>query len=194
MRGVCTVHTVKHARAIGAARQHRFAARQSPPAGPFTVRNTHWPEVRDRVRHLSTPSCCALRPGVEPSAACLEALRAALVMSRFVGATTVTSGDHHRMTTWTSLAARLASVRAPQGRRMMALDPLSSEHGVLGSAGKASVFAKKASSVRSRCLYGARPKVSRMQPPTRSRKASDAAASAAHAAHAHPHVHPAVRR
>ena len=26
---------------------------------------------------------------------------------------------------------------------MMALDPLSSEHGVLGSAGKASVFAKK---------------------------------------------------
>jgi hypothetical protein len=38
---------------------------------------------------------------------------------------------------------------------MMALDldPLSSEHGVLGSAGKASVFAKKASSVRSRCLH-----------------------------------------
>ena len=33
------------------------------------------------------------------------------------------------------------------------LYPLSSEHGVLGSAGKASVFAKKASSVRSRCLY-----------------------------------------
>ena len=74
-------------------------------------------------------------------------------MSRFVGATTVTSGDRHRITTWTSLAARLASVRAPQGRRMMALYPLSSEHGVLGSAGKASVFAKKASSVRSRCLY-----------------------------------------
>ena len=74
-------------------------------------------------------------------------------MSRFVGATTVTFGDRHRITTWTSLAARLASVRAPQGRRMMALYPLSSEHGVLGSAGKASVFAKKASSVRSRCLY-----------------------------------------
>ena len=74
-------------------------------------------------------------------------------MIRFVGATTVTSGDRHRITTWTSLAARLASVRAPQGRRMMALYPLSSEHGVLGSAGKASVFAKKASSVRSRCLH-----------------------------------------
>ena len=74
-------------------------------------------------------------------------------MIRFVGATTVTSGDRHRITTWMSLAARLASVRAPQGRRMMALYPLSSEHGVLGSAGKASVFAKKASSVRSRCLH-----------------------------------------
>ena len=77
-------------------------------------------------------------------------------MIRFVGATTVTSGDRHTITTWISLAARLASVRAPQGRRMMALDPPSSEHGVLGSAGKASVFAKKASSVRSRCLYAER--------------------------------------
>ena len=70
-------------------------------------------------------------------------------MSRFVGATTVTFGDRHRITTWTSLAARLASVRAPQGRRMTALDPLSSEHGVLGSARERGsslrrVFAKKA--------------------------------------------------
>ena len=62
-------------------------------------------------------------------------------MIRFVGATTVTSGDRHRITTWMSLAARLASVRAPQGRRMMALDPLSSEHGVLGSAREARGFA-----------------------------------------------------
>ena len=191
MRGVCTVHTVKHARAIGAARQHRFAARQSPPAGPFTVRNTHWPEVRDRVRHLSTPSCCALRPGVEPSAACLEALRAASgdeSLRRRNDCDFRRPPQNHNV----DVIGCPAGVR--QGRRMMALDPLSSEHGVLGSAGKASVFAKKASSVRSRCLYGARPKVSRMQPPTRSRKASDAAASAAHAAHAHPHVHPAVRR
>ena len=74
-------------------------------------------------------------------------------MIRFVGATTVTSGDRHRITTWILLAARLASVRAPQGRRMMALDPLSSEHAVLGSAGKASVFGTEASDVRRPCLY-----------------------------------------
>ena len=72
---------------------------------------------------------------------------------RFVGATTVTSGDRHRITKWILLAARLASVRAPQGRRMMALDPLSSEHAVLGSAGKASVFGTEASDVRRPCLY-----------------------------------------
>ena len=72
-------------------------------------------------------------------------------MIRFVGATTVTSGDRHRITTWILLAARLASVRAPQGRRMMALDPLSSEHAVLGSAGKASVFGTEASDVRRPC-------------------------------------------
>ena len=76
-------------------------------------------------------------------------------MIRFVGATTVTSGDRHRITTWMSLAARLASVRAPQGRRMMALDPLSSEHGVLGSAREARVFAKKESSLRRPSLYRA---------------------------------------
>ena len=80
-------------------------------------------------------------------------------MIRFVGATTVTSGDRHRITTWMSLAARLASVRAPQGRRMMALDPLSSEHGVLGSAREARGFAKKEAWVRRRGLYGYLPGV-----------------------------------
>ena len=34
------------------------------------------------------------------------------------------------------------------------LDPLSSEHAVLGSAGKASVFGTEASDVRRPCLYG----------------------------------------
>jgi hypothetical protein len=33
------------------------------------------------------------------------------------------------------------------------LDPLSSEHAVLGSAGKASVFGTEASDVRRPCLY-----------------------------------------
>ena len=75
MRSVCTV---KHARAIGAARQHRFAARQSPPAGPFTVRNTHWPEVA--LQSASPEHAMVLRVtyrGRVIAAACLEALRAA---------------------------------------------------------------------------------------------------------------------
>jgi len=58
-----------------------------------------------------------------------------LVMSRFVGAISVACGGRHTITTWMPSAARLAFVKAPQGRNTVALAPLSSEQGVVGSAG-----------------------------------------------------------
>jgi hypothetical protein len=70
-------------------------------------------------------------------------------MSRFVGAASVAGGDRHTITTWMPSAARLAFVKATQGRSTVALSPLGSEQGVVGSA----VFAMKGSVLRRGGLY-----------------------------------------
>ena len=76
-----------------------------------------------------------------------------MVMSRFVGAASVAGGDRHTITTWMPSAARLAFVKATQGRSKVALAPLGSEQGVVGAALGHRGFAKKEASVRRPCLY-----------------------------------------
>ena len=75
-------------------------------------------------------------------------------MSRFVGAASVAGGDRHTITTWMPSAARLAFVKATQGRSTVAVAPLGSEQGVVGVALGHRGFAKKEASVRRPCLYG----------------------------------------
>jgi len=74
-------------------------------------------------------------------------------MSRFVGAASVAGGDRQTITTWMPSAARLAFVKATQGRSTVALAPLASEQGVVGAALGHRGFAKKEASVRRPCLY-----------------------------------------
>ena len=112
-------------------------ARQPPPSCPFTVRNTHKPQQQATSRRLSVANVLGLPPGVEvPGPLARQLWYLLLVMSRFVGATSVAGGDRHTITAWMPSAARLAFVKATQSRGTVALPPLGSEQGVVCSAGQ----------------------------------------------------------
>ena len=151
LSGACTVN---HAHTVGVVRQPRFATRQPPPSCPSTVANTCKPTVVSPSASPEASNVLGLPPRVDaPRALARQPCGGLLVASRFVCAISVSCGNRHTITTWMPSAARLAFVKAPQGRNTVALAPLSSEQGVVRPTAWHRVFGTEASFLRRRSLY-----------------------------------------
>ena len=151
LSGACTVN---HAHTVGVVRQPRFATRQPPPSCPSTVANTCKPTVVSPSASPEASNVLGLPPRVDaPRALARQPCGGLLVASRFVCAISVSCGNRHTITTWMPSAARLAFVKAPQGRNTVALAPLSSEQGVVRPTAWHRVFGTQESFLRRACLY-----------------------------------------